>query len=422
MAGYNEEFLATKIATPRFSMRLEGKVLEKSELRDGRYRDYINYSVAMHREHRSPIFAALNIDQRKLIPVKRGGWNIDDLIGRENQLDNDYYRANRWDRGHVARRSSTAWGEDKRAAKAASDSTMFYSNACLQFDSFNQDEWLDLENWVKGLKQDIDDKITVFSGPVYGDEPLYVAPRERRPAEVPSAFFKIVCFINSQSKLEVRAFLVPQDEKAMADWQGRRRVNHQFYQTTVAEIEHLTGIVFDAKVAKENPLYFYENPTKRDELAIDAFPENIPVDHPADMRGFTDRRQRRVDCTVDVFIAGALPDPKGRDRSGEWVSLLNLQAQSVDLSGWSLEDGGGARVALEGRLRPGQSKVIKGEALAPLTLGNSGDILTLLDQQDQRVDRVRYRAHEVRPGKGLLFRRPEVSEELHREAEAPRGL
>ena len=405
MLGYSENFLEVPVPLPEFAMHLEGHVLRKDQLRDGVYRDYINYSVVMNQTKRTPILAALNIDQTKLHSVKRGGWNIDPVIGAENQLDNDYYYKNRWDRGHLARRASAAHGDSERLAKRASDSTMFYTNSCLQFDSFNQDEWLDLEDWVKHLKVDGDDKITVFSGPIWGDEPLHVVPKHREAAEVPAAFFKVVCFINRSNEFEVRAFNVPQDQRAMADWQGRNRVNHQTYQTTVAEIEHLTGIQFPDIVAERNPLLYYDSPenrAKKDELNIGVFPENIPVDHPADMTAATDPRQTIADDKVDVFIAGAMPNPKGADKDKEWVSILNLEPTTVDLANWELSDNQSA-VSLSGKLRPGATKLLQGKDLGKLKLSNTKDILTLKDAGERRIDRVRWNEGEVKEGKALYF-------------------
>lgn len=413
MSGYDENFLTTPIPLPGFAMHLEGHVLRHDALRDGVYRDYINYSLVMNKSKRTPILAALNIDQTRFHSVKRGGWNVDTVIGAENQLDNDYYYNNRWDRGHVARRSSAAHGPDSRAAKRASDSTMFFTNACLQFDSFNQDEWLDLEDWVKDLKDDGDDRITVFSGPISGDQPLHVVPKYRDPAEVPAAFFKVVCFMNHDKQLEVRAFNVPQDQRAMADWQGRHRVNRQTYQTTVAEIEHLTGIEFPPMVAAQNPLLYYaspENEAVKDTLRIDSFPENIPVDRPSDLTAANDARPVIISDKVDVFIAGALPNPEGPDAGKEWVSIINLENQTIDLAGWELSDNQ-AKVTLSGKLRPGASKQISGKALGPLKLSNKADILTLKDDQGRRIDRVRWTSDEdsgaqaMRPqsGKALVF-------------------
>ncbi|MEM8596514.1 MAG: DNA/RNA non-specific endonuclease [Pseudomonadota bacterium] len=405
MPGYDENFLQTPVPLPGFSMRLDGHVLRVDGLRDGSYRDYINYSIAMHSRFRSPIFAALNINQAELRQVKRSGWNIDTVIGAENQLDNAYYRNNRWDRGHIARRSSAAHGASTREAKQASDSTMFYTNACLQFDSFNQDEWLDLEDWVQDLMDDDDDRISVFSGPIYGDDPLFVVPEMRRPAEVPAAFFKVVCFTNKNREFEVRAFNVPQDQASMADWQGRNRVDRQTYQTTIAEIEHLTGLEFPEVVADRNPLLFYETPAnlaKKEALDIQVLPENIPVDRPSDMTAETEPRLIIADEEIDVFIAGAMPNPSGSDRGREWVSILNLEGRTMDLTRWTLSDNR-AEVTLSGRVQPGAAKRLMGDTLGELRLSNSEDILTLKDAEGRRIDRVRWRPGEVNSGQALYF-------------------
>jgi len=404
VTGYDEDFLQTRIPLPRFALRLDGHVVRDEGLRDGVYRDYLNYSLAMHRSYRSPIFAALNIDQNTLKSVKRSGWNVDTLYGNDRQLNDDYYRHNRWDRGHIARRASAAHGTN-REAKAASDSTMFFTNACLQFDSFNQDEWLDLENWVKDLQDDEDGRITVFSGPIYGEEPLFVVPDHRSPAEVPAAFFKIVCFTNRQGKFDVRAFNVPQDEASMADWQGRNRVDRQTYQTTVAEIEHLTGIEFPEVVGQINPLLFHDTPENRARgapLNIREFPENIPVDKPGDLIAENDRRPTIVDEREDVFIVGVLPDPEGDDRGAEWVTIVNLKPVPVVLDGWQLHDNAGT-TTLQGTLEPGMSIRLQGDALGTLKLSNKADILTLWDDQGRRIDRVRYSEGQVLEGRALFF-------------------
>ncbi|MCR9255368.1 MAG: DNA/RNA non-specific endonuclease [Alphaproteobacteria bacterium] len=410
MPGYDPNFLKTTVSIPTFSFRLQGRVLQDPDLRDGVYRDYIHYSLAMHDHHRSPIFTALNIDQAQLKSVGRSKWEIDNIVGFENQLDNAYYYRNRWDRGHLARRASAAWGPTNRAAKQASDATMFFTNACLQFDAYNQDEWLDLENWVKNLKEDAYDRISVFSGPIYGDDPLTVTPEDREPAEVPAAFFKVVCFdqkIDNEIKLAVRAFIVPQDQKAMEDWKGSNRINHQTYQTTVAEIEDLTGIEFPEIVAETNPLLFNENADARANLNVTTFPENRPVNRSGDITDPGNVRTTIADEDVDVFIAAAMPNPAGADRGNEWVALINLEPGDIDLTGWTLIDNADKPVELSGTLAPGETMVLKGDSLKPIQLGNQGDILTLFDRNGRRIDRVRYVKEQVKENKVVLFpRRP----------------
>ncbi|WP_200875008.1 DNA/RNA non-specific endonuclease [Methylomarinum vadi] len=114
----------------------------------GRIFDYPTYSLVMNScaNKRSPLIVCLNIDQNHLKSTHRSNrWRIDPRIGSDNQLDNAYYANNPWDRGHMARRTSAAWGETTHDAQLASNETFFYSNSCLQHANLNQDEWLGLK-------------------------------------------------------------------------------------------------------------------------------------------------------------------------------------------------------------------------------------------------------------------------------------
>ncbi|WP_235869505.1 DNA/RNA non-specific endonuclease [Veronia nyctiphanis] len=149
-----------------------------------------------------------------------------------NQLDNAYYANNPLDRGHLARRSTAAWGDSRSDAQRASNETFYFTNAALQYDTLNQDEWLSLENWVKSLDLDKDGRITSFSGCIYGGADRTVQPSGRQLALVPAGFFKVVCFINKQDKLEVRAFIQYQDQAALASKNASKRAgyNNEVYQ------------------------------------------------------------------------------------------------------------------------------------------------------------------------------------------------
>ena len=420
MDGYNPNFLGESISLPlpTFSPALVGNVLTRSELRDGIYADYVNFTIVMNRLRRSPIYAAININQNLIKGARRKkGWDIDTRIGNEFQLNNDYYRRNPWDRGHLARRSSIAWGNTSRDAKRASDSTFFYSNATLQHANFNQDEWLALEDWVKDLMLDADGKITEFTGPIYGDLGRIIRPAGRTPAETPSAFFKIVCFISKETKeLDVRAFIMFQDIEALADKNGRKSIeNFQRYQATVSEIEALTGLNFDDQIYEKNPLLYNENEEKRKELDIPEFPERIAVDLPEEMISKDEKRDFAAEREVPVYIAAAMVNAVGDERKNEWVSIINLSAEDVDLSGWMLSDkrGGGlnlsdALAACDRTLEPGQA--IRIQPIQPLILSNKGGVISLFEppterfSQGRRVDRVRYSRGQAKlEGRPIIF-------------------
>jgi len=405
MRGYDPNFLGedTPLPLPEFSPALVGNVLNKPELRDGIYADYIHFTIAMNRDRRSPIYTALNINQSLIKSARRKkGWDIDTRIGGEFQLDNDYYRSNPWDRGHLARRGVVAWGETARDAKKASDYTFYYSNASLQHANFNQDEWLALENWVKALTLDDDGKITEFTGPVYGEFGRMISPTGRKPAETPSAFFKILCFISKKTKeLDVRAFLMFQDKEALKDKYGKELFNYQRYQVTISEIEALTGLDFADKIYEQNPLIYNENPEVQDELNIPETPERIPVDTPDEMVSMDELREYAAEQEVPVFIAAAMVNALGSERENEWISIINLGSAAVDLAGWTMSDRIRKPLALSDALPPEKRILLPGEAVriqpvTPIVLGNRGGVVALYDApseefpQGRRIDRIHY--------------------------------
>ncbi|MEO1790600.1 MAG: DNA/RNA non-specific endonuclease [Cyanobacteria bacterium J06629_19] len=403
---YNPDFLGEDIPLPLpdFSPAVIGNVLNnRLQLRDGIYADYVNYTIVMNKERRAPLYAALNIDQNQLKGSRRKkGWDIDTRIGAEFQLNNDYYRANPWDRGHLARRSSISWGATAREAKKASDSTFFFSNATLQHENFNQDEWLALEDWIKLLKLDEDGKITEFTGPIYGEFGRMISPSGRPPAETPSAFFKIVCFISKETKeLDVRAFIMFQDSEALANKRGKDFIDFQRYQVTVSEIEALTGLDFDDKIYEKNPLLYNEDEEKQEKLNIPDFPERIEVDIPEEMISKEKKRDFAVEEKVPVYMAAAMVNAAGEERANEWVSIINLSEEEIDLSGWSLSDMRREPLNLSDVLDTDQRILLPGEAIRiqpvePVILSNRSGVIALHElasanfPQGRRIDRVHY--------------------------------
>jgi endonuclease YncB( thermonuclease family) len=104
-----------------------------------------------------------------------------------------------------------------------------------------------------------------------------------------------------------------------------------------------------------------------------------------------------------VVVVAALPDPVGPDQGAETVTLLDTLAVAIDLTGWTLVDAAGGRQPLDGSIGAGETRVFRlGTALA---LGNGGDTLTLVDAKGVTVDRVEYRATQVRPGRTIVFGR-----------------
>ncbi len=411
MAGYDESFLSgIALPIPKFRTELTAELFSK-----GKAFHYPNYSVVMNGSpsKRSPVIVCLNIDQAQLKETKRkNNWRIDPRIGVTHQLDNDYYEKNPWDKGHMARRASAAWGGTARDAQYASDETFYYSNSTLQHANLNQDEWLGLEDWVHQLDLDKDGRITSMCGPIYGRFDRTVSPSGRQIALVPAGFFKVVCFINKETdKLDVRAFIMYQDAKALADKSGRNRYDNQTYQVTITEIEEQTGLMFEDSIYEANPLYFSDTNAKPEENVI-ILPEEIEVAKPQDLIAAGDKRQTVLDDIVDIFIAVAMPDPAGVDAGNEWVSLINLGSETVDLTGWKLCDKSDNEILIDSiianstsrSLCPGESIVLKG--LEPLKLANKGGVIKLFNAANERIDWVNYTKKMVSPGKPVHFLAP----------------
>lgn len=415
MLGYNENFLdGIRLPLPAYSIDLDSEILKRDNLRNSVIADYIHYSVVMNRsnEKRSPAFVALNINQNQHLQTDRTNrWKTDPRIGFDNQLDNEYYRNNPWDKGHMARRTTAAWGESQLQAQRASNETFYYTNACLQHANINQDEWLALEDWVFDLKLDADGRITTFSGPFYADFDRSIKPDGRPLALIPAGFFKIVCFKNKESgKLDVRAFVMYQDEKALEDKSGHKRYNNQTYQTTVSLIEELTGLQFDDEVYQANPMRHnvpIEQPASgaNGHATPSTAAEHIEIGRSSDILSASDPRQTINDDIVDIFISAAMINPKGKDKGHEWISLLNLGSSNVNLHNWKLIDNSDRSKTIEDiTLKPGESFVVN--EISPLQLGNQGDVIKLFDAQGARIDWVNYSKHMVKEGQPIVFLSP----------------
>lgn len=411
MAGYNEHFLdGIHLPLPQFSNTISGQIAETTELREGIYADYINYTLVTNAQLRSPLYVALNIDQNKKRSTKRTDkWKPDWRIGDEFQLNNEYYRDNPWDKGHMARRDSASWGDTQRDAQRASDETFYYSNACLQHENLNQDEWLSLEDWVLELDLDVDGLISEFTGPIYGDFGRSISLVGMEPAIIPTGFFKIVCFKNKQTQqLDVRAFIMYQDEEALKDKSGKKVFNNQTYQVTVTEIERLTGLIFDDAVYENNPLFFTPE-NADDSLNVVLTPERIEVSDSVEIIG-QNVRDTVLDDVVEVYITAAMIDPLDNDKAGEWVSVANFTSSVIDLSDWQLSTLKSQRVALRNltganlQLKPGESVVLSTGAAFLMT--NITGVIYLWGPDGERIDRVNYTKGMVKPGEVLMFLSP----------------
>ncbi len=396
--AYEIDFLGNNVAAPLpgFGPRLIGDIVQRNTLREGVYADYPTFSLVMNRRHRSPAFVALNIDQSRLGGTGSSSWSYDTRLDNDLQLNNDYYRHNVWDRGHMARRASAAWGRNQAERNLRSRETYYWTNAALQHQWVNQDEWLGVEDWVRTLDDDHNNRVCSVSGPIYSEIHTSVQPNGRPAAAVPSAFFKVVMFRHraAPDALSVRAFIVPQNAatmRASGDFDGE---DLQTYQVPVRLIEQQTGLVFPDEVVQANPLFF-EDADGAAEVGGPQLPEVHAVDVDVNVIDPGQPRPPQPVADQPIRIVAAMINPTGSERAGEWVSLINLGAVQVSVDNWKLTDQRGRSCDLSGAIEPGVA--VRVQPVAGMQLTNTGNgSITLTDAANRRVDRAYWVEAETR--------------------------
>lgn len=254
---YDPAFLGGgfEVPLPRLSPGLRSKAL-----RDGEVFDYIHYSVVMQAERKTALFAACNLDGGRKVQIARkklnAKWKRDARVGFENQVgDEGYGGEGAFDRGHLVRREDVQWGTYDEAFDAAR-STFFYPNAAPQHHAFNQDEWLELEEYALDHAVKHDYRLCVFNGPVLDDsDPTFgMLPDEIRirrwpsnETRIPRKFWKVIVLRDEAAggdDLAVLSFLMDQSEL----WHSKdpAQVDLGVYQVALTEIEALTGLDFGA--------------------------------------------------------------------------------------------------------------------------------------------------------------------------------
>ena len=262
---------------------------------------------------------------------------------------------------------------------------MYYSNACLQHMNLNQDEWLEVEDWVKDLQQDSNNKIAVFSGPIYGNIPTVPTKFIGNPrAEIPAAFYKVVSFLDKDGDLSTRAFIYLQDAENLADKIGKRATDYQMFQVSTTAVQEAAGLIFPENLRSSNP--FDEG-------------EVVPVDPttgdrpPVIVPPFVGPPVAEIS---KIFVAAAFINPAGgNERAREWVSIANYSSNEINLAGWTIDDQAASRgpLALSGILSSGEALRIgdlKDENGGEIILTNASGLLTLKDASGKIVDVVNW--------------------------------
>lgn len=235
--GYDSEFLATSLPLPRPA---------------GAVRDltYPRFTVLLDPQRRLAAVTAVNIDGASLQSVPRtGDWRLDTRVDADEQAGPDVYARNDLDRGHLVRRRDPGWG-DADEAREATEATFYYPNAAPQAAGFNQSKelWLGLEDHVLAYAEATDQRLSVFTAPVLGeDDPPY------RSIRVPLRFWKVAAWQgldeNGSEALAATGFILDQTELVDTD-QGVLGAPplgaFRTFQVPIRDIAGATGIGFGA--------------------------------------------------------------------------------------------------------------------------------------------------------------------------------
>jgi endonuclease G len=292
--GYQADFLgpgARSVSLPALSDALaaEAAPLIKPVAGNQHVLHYHNFSVVMHAARRLAIYSAANVSfaQRYDMNRPQDVWRRDPRILSKYQVEGWYYAANQFDRGHLTRREDLEFGASPSIALQSAADTCHWTNCTPQHARFNQNKviWQGIERYI--LEESIYNghvNAQIFTGPV-----LDPGDPEYKKIQYPLQFWKVVAALDSDGNLFATAYLASQEE-VIAQY-GIEITEVPFgayktFQTSVAEIERLTG------------LKFHCGANGRKALA-----ECVPLS----VRPATGRRPRRPAEGRESTVAAALP-------------------------------------------------------------------------------------------------------------------
>ncbi|WP_240733060.1 DNA/RNA non-specific endonuclease [Jeotgalibacillus sp. S-D1] len=254
--GFDTDFLGGDNSVPL--PNLTGETAMQA-LNEGQQFPFMHFSIVMNKSRRFLIYGANNVDRNLMKEVTRGNsdWHFDLRIGQENQVGNELYRNNNWDRGHMVRRRDVCWGSMEEAVKGNYDS-FCWANIVLQNAQINQGIWNEIEEWMLNNEDNVQNKLSIFTGPIFtGNDQEYCGTGQKPGCgiKIPAGFWKAMFYADSSNTLHSAAFIVKQDE-FWTDNVGSTLENLESYQVPLRTVSDLTGIEFEDRLYQTNPLFY----------------------------------------------------------------------------------------------------------------------------------------------------------------------
>lgn len=262
--GYDADFLSENLPlAPIVEPLLEAGDVAPLNDGEGDRLDYRHFSVYIHEKRKFALMTAVNIDGNKFIhPGSRSdAWRQDLRMDGEYQPAGNFYERKLADeavyfsRGHLVRRFDPCWGDSKEEARLAEADTFHYANAAPQHQRYNNVDWGDLEDALLDRAQSDERKMSVLTGPIFGDnDPVYGRDREGGPWRIPLTFWKIIMLQKTPDTLAIASFMVGQVQYVKALYEARVFSSLSAYtreelaqiQTTVGAIGEATGLDFSS--------------------------------------------------------------------------------------------------------------------------------------------------------------------------------
>lgn len=237
LAGYDPNFLGPRVETPQPTPVIEADAVR---LNGSEVIPYTHFSLALSASRRFARWVAWNIDGGSLKRLSRSGigFTKDARLPEGVQVGNEVYKANRLDRGHIARRADLPWGGLAEAMRANVDS-FFYTNITPQMEDFNQSSkgglWGRLEDAVFADVEVDDLRVSVFGGPVFQDD-----DRPYRGVLIPREYWKVIVFC-ARGGLRSAAFVLTQN---LDQIETLELDEFHVFQVTLGEIEERVHLRF----------------------------------------------------------------------------------------------------------------------------------------------------------------------------------
>jgi endonuclease G len=275
--GYEPSFLGSgklAVSLPKLSPTLKAKAALNREAKRGvepYILPYRHFSIVMNKERRTAFFTAVNIDGSVSYRLKRDSdnWILDPRIDDNEQAGEALYRKNDLDRGHLVRRLDPAWGANQNIAQVANDDTFHFTNAAPQHKDLNQKTWLGLENYILDNADNLNFKVSVFSGPILrDDDEIY------RGIQLPKEFWKVVVMAKEDGNLSATAYLLSQ-ESLLRNLEATFVFGkHKTFQVSVKKIAELTGLDF-GKLSNFDPMEDQRESMGETELEIVSYDDIV---------------------------------------------------------------------------------------------------------------------------------------------------